>query len=42
VLPQVGGRGGGQKFSAQGGGPNVAGLHPALDEALPALLAQVG
>jgi alanyl-tRNA synthetase len=42
VLPQVGGRGGGQKFSAQGGGPNVAGLRPALDEALQALLAQVG
>ncbi len=42
VLPLVGGRGGGQKFSAQGGGPNVAGLQPALDEALAALLAQVG
>jgi alanyl-tRNA synthetase len=42
VLPLVGGRGGGQKFSAQGGGPNVAGLRPALDEALAALLAQVG
>jgi alanyl-tRNA synthetase len=42
VLPQVGGRGGGQKFSAQGGGPNVAGLRPALDEALQAVLAQVG
>ena len=42
VLAQLGGRGGGQKFAAQGGGPNVAGLHPALDEALAALLAQVG
>lgn len=42
VLPQLGGRGGGQKFAAQGGGPNVAGLRPALDEALAALLAQVG
>ncbi len=41
VLPQVGGRGGGQKFSAQGGGPNVAGLRAALDEARRALLAQV-
>jgi alanyl-tRNA synthetase len=41
VLPQVGGRGGGQKFSAQGGGPNVAGLQPALDQALTALLAQI-
>jgi alanyl-tRNA synthetase len=41
VLPHVGGRGGGQKFSAQGGGPNVEGLRPALDEALAALLAQV-
>ena len=42
VLPLVGGRGGGQKFSAQGGGPNVAGLRQALDDALQALLAQVG
>jgi alanyl-tRNA synthetase len=42
VLPHVGGRGGGQKFAAQGGGPNVAGLQAALDEALQALLAQVG
>ncbi len=40
VLPHVGGRGGGQKFSAQGGGPNVAGLGAALDDALRALLAQ--
>jgi alanyl-tRNA synthetase len=40
ALPLVGGRGGGQKFSAQGGGPNVAGIGPALDEALHALLAQ--
>jgi alanyl-tRNA synthetase len=42
ALPHVGGRGGGQKFAAQGGGPNVAGLRPALDAALQALLAQVG
>jgi alanyl-tRNA synthetase len=42
VLPLVDGRGGGQKFSAQGGGPNVAGLRPALDQALQALLVQVG
>lgn len=41
VLPQIGGRGGGQKFSAQGGGPNVAGLQAALDAAFAALLAQV-
>jgi alanyl-tRNA synthetase len=41
TLPQIGGRGGGQKFSAQGGGPNVAGLQAALDAALAALLAQV-
>lgn len=41
VLPHVGGRGGGQKFAAQGGGPNAAGLQAALDDALQALLAQV-
>ncbi|HEY7124319.1 MAG TPA: DHHA1 domain-containing protein [Ktedonobacterales bacterium] len=41
TLPHIGGRGGGQKFSAQGGGPNVAGLQAALDAALAALLAQV-
>jgi alanyl-tRNA synthetase len=40
ALPHIGGRGGGQKFAAQGGGPNVAGLQAALDEALRALLAQ--
>lgn len=42
TLPHIGGRGGGQKFSAQGGGPNVAGLQAALDTALAALLAQMG
>ncbi len=41
VLPSVEGRGGGQKFSAQGGGPNVAGLRPALDHAMELLMEQV-
>jgi alanyl-tRNA synthetase len=41
VLPHVDGRGGGQKFSAQGGGPNVAGLRPALDHAMKLLMEQV-
>ena len=40
VLPSVDGRGGGQKFSAQGGGPNVAGLRPALDHAMDLLMEQ--
>lgn len=42
ALPLVGGRGGGQKFAAQGGGANVEGLRAALDAAMQALLAQVG
>ena len=41
VLPYVDGRGGGQKFSAQGGGPNVAGLRPALDQAMELLMQQM-
>ena len=40
VLPYVDGRGGGQKFSAQGGGANVAGLRPALDHAMELLMEQ--
>lgn len=41
VLPHVDGRGGGQKFSAQGGGPNIAGLRPALDHAMELVMEQV-
>jgi alanyl-tRNA synthetase len=37
VLPLVGGRGGGQKSLAQGGGAEVAGLTAALDAARIAL-----
>ncbi len=33
VLPLIGGKGGGQKFQAQGGGTDVAGLPAALDQA---------
>jgi alanyl-tRNA synthetase len=40
TLPLIGGRGGGQKFSAQGGGPTVEGLRPALDQAMRLLMAQ--
>ncbi len=41
VLPRIGGRGGGQKFLAQGGGPEVGGLRPALDDAMHLLMAQI-
>jgi alanyl-tRNA synthetase len=33
ALPLIGGKGGGQKFQAQGGGPEIAGLPAALDHA---------
>jgi len=38
VLPLVSGKGGGQKFMAQGGGPDVAGLDAALEAARTAIL----
>jgi alanyl-tRNA synthetase len=38
VLPLVGGRGGGQKSLAQGGGPEVTGLDAALAAARAAIL----
>jgi alanyl-tRNA synthetase len=33
ALPLVGGKGGGQKFQAQGGGSDIAGLDAALAQA---------
>ncbi len=38
ALPLVGGKGGGQKFQAQGGGPDIAGLDAALAQARSHLL----
>ncbi len=38
VLPLIDGKGGGQKFQAQGGGTNLAGLDAALEQAKKALL----